>query len=149
MSIVEKIKNSITAATGLKCYYQSEGDLNRIFDNAEFPSAFFVLLQSGQANTANGNYRERVQIAVFFCDLSGFDDTAMKYEHIIEKCKERAFLWLSRLNKSELKLVSINGTNRAYHEYDVMLAGFAVNVTVEELVGVTVCELGNGDGRTE
>lgn len=142
MTIPDKIKQSVKAATGLKCYYQSEEELNRIFDNADFPCAFFVLLRGQQLNTDNGNYRERLQVAMFFADTTDFDATAEANERIIDKQKRHAYKWLYSLQTDKtFRLVSVNSSERVYSEYDVMVTGYAINVTIEELQGVTACEL--------
>ncbi len=137
MTIIDKIKQSVTDATGVPCYYQSEEELNRILDNAQLPCALFVLLRGGQLTTTNGHLRERVQVAMFFADKTDFDFTAHENEEIINKQKQRAYKWLLSLNTSKLlRVIGIIGTERAYTDYDVILTGYAVNVTLEELRGV-------------
>lgn len=141
MTIVEKIQQSITAATGLRCYYQSAEQLNTIADNINYPCAYFFLLQQQQLNVTSARPRERVQIAVFFVNMTEFDFNSIENERIIDGCKERALQWVRGLSRDKyLRLISNNGTQRVYDEFDVILTGFAVNVTVEELVGADICD---------
>lgn len=142
MTITSKIKDSVRESLGIPCYYQSEEELNRIFDGGEFPCAFFTLLRSQGITQDNGNIRERVQIAMFFADVAEFDYNAERNERIIDLQKQRAYKWLLSLRRSDtLRLVSTDGSERAYAEYDVILTGYAVRVTLEELQGVTICDV--------
>lgn len=140
MTIVERLQASVHDATGLVLHYQSAEQLNRIADVTDYPCAFLFLLGNQQLNTDGANIRERLQIAVFFCDLSEFDFAAAENEAIIEGCKSNALKWLRALYSSrEFRLVSVNGTERAYDMFDAQLTGFAINVTVEELIGDYSC----------
>lgn len=140
MSIIEKIKQSVQAATGLRVLYQSAEQLNRICDNTEYPAAFFFLLANGGLDSSGGHLRERLNLAVFFVDKSQFDFNAKENEQIIQACKERAYKWLRSLYTStDLRLLSVNGTERVYDLFDVQLTGFAVNVELEELQGDYTC----------
>lgn len=144
MTIVEKIKHSIEDATGLPVLYQSVEQLNRIADNADYPCAFFFLLQEQRLNTDSDNIRERVQIAVFFVEQSVFDFDAVENEEIIQRCKERAITWIRALRTDDfIRLISQNATERVYDYFDAQLTGFAVNVTIEELVGNRGCDIGD------
>lgn len=139
MSITQKIQESVKAATEVRCYYQSAEALNRIADYAEMPCAAFTLLEQQQLTTDNGNYRERVQIAMFFVDVTEFDFEAAQNELIIQGCKRLALQWLKALQQSKtLRLIANNGTQRVYDEADAILTGFAVNVTLEEIEGECV-----------
>lgn len=141
MTITEKIKASITNATGLTCYYQSAEDLNRVLDDAQFPCALFFLLKGEQVQNSGAHYKERINAAVFFVDMSdGVDFSAERNEQIIDGCKKTAYKWLHSLNRSTiLKCTALNGSERVYAEYDSQLTGYAVNVQLEELRGEVVC----------
>lgn len=141
MTIIEKIQNSVKAATGLVCYYQSVEQLDRIADNAEYPCAYLFLLQQQGLNIDGGNIRERLNISVFFVNPTEFDFNAVENERIIERCRRSAFKWLRYLMRnSDFRLISENGSERVYDEFDVILTGYAVNVTIEELKGVACDE---------
>lgn len=136
MSIVEKIRASVTAATGLQCHYQSAEQLNRIADNASMPCAMFILLDQTQLVSDNGNMRERAQIAMFFADMTDFDFAAAENEAIIQEQKGNAVRWLGALRRSkELRVVQENGAQRFYDDYDALLTGYALNITIEEVRG--------------
>lgn len=133
----KKIMQSVSSATGLRCLYQSEQAINVMLDNADMPCAFAFLLQSNGMNTASGNYRERVTIAVFFVDLTNYDFNSIENEDIISRCKSAAVDWLAALQTSHFfRLISVNSTQRVYDRFDAIVTGFAVNVTIEEVEGV-------------
>lgn len=137
MTIVDKIKSSIEAATSVPLYYQSEERLNEILDSAQFPCAFLYILTNQQLTTDSRQFRERLQVAVFFVEPTEFDFVSVENERIIDNCKRRALKWLQGMNTDKwLRLVAINNTERVYDVMDAVLTGFAVNVTIEELTGV-------------
>lgn len=139
MTFVEKLNYSIYGATNCRLHYESVERLNEIADNIDYPAAFVYLVGNGGLSSEIGTLKERLQIAVFFVDLTEFDFESNDNEQIIEKCKEKAFLWLKSLSTDQYwRLVSINSTERVYDMFDVNLTGYAVNVTIEELQGSCV-----------
>ena len=117
MSIVQKIRKSVTDILQIPCYYHSAEELNTLMDNATYPCAMFFLLTSGTAAQVGRVYRERVTFAMFFVDKTEFDFSSKENEKIIQQCKERAAKWLKS------------------HYFDIQLTGYGVRVTVEELEG--------------
>ena len=143
MTIIDKIKNSITAATGLPFYYDTPQTLNVRLDRATFPCAMLHILQTGTALDTNGVLRERITIEMLFTTVSNldFDGTDVeKYE--LDALKKKAFLWLVGLHRShDLRVVSINGTSRYYATDDVIYSAFGVNVTLDEVQGISSCDI--------
>lgn len=136
MTIVDKIKQSIEAATGLPVYYHDEPTLNVMTSTMDFPCALFQLLTNGRIVQEGGQMKEAVTAAVFFVNRSQFDFDAEQNEVIIDGCKASAFGWLASLNGSGLLSVqAINRTQRVYDRYDDILTGFGVSVDLVELVG--------------
>lgn len=146
MTIVDKIRDSVHAATGLQLHYQSAEMLNTLLDSVTYPAAYLYLLRSTQIDTNGAHFRERPQIAVFFVQPTEFDFNSLENERLIDECKQLAYQWLRSLYRSkELRVVSVNGGERVYDEMDVILTGFAINLTIEELVGDYECiEIPNG-----
>lgn len=146
MTIVEKIKQSVEAATGVQLFYQSAEQLNRQLDNVQLPCAYLFLLENQSLNVDGGHLRERLNIAVFFVDKTEFDFESFENERIIDTCKQRAYTWLQSLtNDAYIRLLNVIGTQRVYDVMDVILTGFAVQVTIEEMQGVWPCvEIPNG-----
>ena len=145
MSIIDKIKNSITAATGLPFYYDTPQTLNVRLDRAQYPCAMLHILQSGAITDANGILRERLTIEMLFATTSrlDFDGTDVEANEI-DWLKKYAFTWLMKLLRSrDLRLVSINGTNRYYATDDAIYSAFGVNVTLDEAQGFSACDLQN------
>lgn len=143
-TIIDKIKASVEGATDCAFYYHSGGDLNLILDSVdEYPCAIATLLENGGAEIDGGQIRERVRIAVFFVKPTEFDFNAEDNERLIDECKTLAFKWVNSLlsHDSELTLEGVNDTTRVYDQYDAILTGFAVNVTLTELYGVSRCNL--------
>ena len=136
MTIVDKIIQSITDATGLKVYYHDEPTLNVMTSTMTMPCALFQLLNGGRTVMEGGQLKERVTAAVFFVNLSQYDFDAVKNEQIIDVCKGYAFAWLATLPSSPLLVLeAVNGTERVYDRYDDILTGFGVSVDLMETVG--------------
>lgn len=143
MSIIDKIKASIQQATGLPFYYDTPQTLNIRLDRAQYPCAMLHILNSGAVVAENGIVRERLTIEVLFATTSrlDFDGTDVEaYE--LDELKVKAFTWLLALYRShDLKLASINGTNRYYATDDAIYSAYGVNVTIEEVAGVSKCAI--------
>lgn len=143
MTIIDKIKNSITAATGLPFYYDTPQTLNVRLDRATFPCAMLHILQTGTAFDTNGIIRERITIEMLFTTVSNLDFDGTDVEaNELDALKRKAFAWLVALHRShDLRVVSINGTSRYYATDDVIYSAFGVNVTLDELQGVSSCDI--------
>lgn len=141
MSVIEKIKNSITAATGLPFYYDTPQTLNLRLDRATYPCAMLHILQSGAIVDTNGILRERLTIEMLFATTSDLDFDGTDVEkNELDGMKLLAFQWLLALYRSrELRLVSINGTNRYYATDDAIYSAYGVQVTIDEAQGVSKC----------
>lgn len=132
MTLREKIQESIINA-GNNFYYDSEYSLNRILDNATFPTAFMYLLQDSGVDRVGTQMLDKCNAQIVFSDLQDFDNTAITTDDIIEECILRAKFWLSTLQQnSNLELVQINSTKRIYSTFDVQLCGYLVNVQIRE-----------------
>lgn len=142
-SVIDKIKASITAATGLPFYYDTPQTLNVRLDTATYPCAMLHILQSGTAVDVNGVIRERLTIEMLFATVSNLDFDGVDVEaNELDVLKRKAFLWLVHLHRShELRLISINGTSRYYATDDAIYSAFGVNVTIEEVLGVSACDI--------
>ena len=136
-TIVNKIKRSVQSGTGLACLYGSLDDINvQMGSQTDFPVAFFVLLNTGNLNTETSNYRERVEVAMFFVKPTEFDFESIENEQIIAECKSYAFQWLNSLYLGgELRYITTLNTSRVYNQMDDILTGYALRVRLEELVG--------------
>lgn len=143
MTIIDKIKNSITAATGLPFYYDTPQTLNVRLDRANFPCAMLHILQTGTALDTNGIIRERITIEMLFTTVSNLDFDGTDVEaNELDALKRKAFAWLVALHRShDLRVVSINGTSRYYATDDVIYSAFGVNVTLDEVQGVSSCDI--------
>lgn len=136
-TIVNKIKKSVQSGTGLTCLYGSLDSINvQMGDQTEFPVAFFVLLNNGSLDDRSSNYRERVDVAMFFVKPTEFDFESIENEAIISECKQCAFQWLNSLFLGgDLRYITTLNTSRVYNQMDDILTGYALRVRLEELVG--------------
>lgn len=143
MNVIEKLKKSITEAVGIPFFYGSGGEINRVLDRAPLPCAFAYLLESNTATDTNGIMRERLTFAVFFVNKTTFDFEAIENESVIDGCKRMAFSWFLKLNRGgEFQNNVINNTLRVYDEIaDATVTGYALNVTIEEVEGVSACNI--------
>lgn len=143
MSVIEKIKESVTMATGLPFYYDTPQTLNVRLDTAEYPCAMLHILQSGTVTDTNGILHERLTIEMLFADQSRLDFDGEQVEaYELDALKRLAFKWVLHLYRSRaLRLLSINGTNRYYATDDAIYSAFGVQVTIDEAEGVSPCDL--------
>lgn len=144
MTFIEKIETSITTLTGLPFCYGSKADINYMMDNATIPAAIMYLIGSGGIVESNGTLRERLQVEILFANLCEYDDTGKNYETVCDGMKKKALEWLTRLmlkQDSNLRLRSIDGSGREYIQFDAILAGYKVKVTLEEIEGYSRCDL--------
>lgn len=143
MSIIGKIRGSIIAATGLPFYYDTPQTLNVRLDRAQFPCAMLHILQSGAAYNENGIIRERLTIEMQFVQRShlDFDGTDVETNEL-DAMKIKAFQWLLHLTRSrDLNLITVNNTNRYYATDDAIYSAYGVNITIEEVEGVSKCTI--------
>lgn len=143
MNIIDKIKSTIGAATGLPFYYDTPQTLNVRLDNAQYPCAMLHILESGAIVDTNGVLRERLTIEILFATTSRLDfDGAEVEDQELHQMKVYAFQWLLALYRSrELRLVSINSTNRYYATDDAIYSAYGVQVTIDEAQGFSKCDL--------
>ena len=151
-TIIDKLADTIAALPlesgqkhSMPFVYEDADVQNIVFDQIEPPLVACVPITSAAIQDERGEYHERITLALWFADRmceATPDYDARKNEHIIDKCKRRAFKWCaSMFPKKELELVSINGSERAYLQDDAMLTGYMLNVTLEEVAGIGKCSL--------
>lgn len=138
MSIVNKIISSVRIATGLQCHYHSDGELDRIFDNAPLPCAFFTLLTDAEIINESSQMRERAEVAVFFCEKTDFDFGSIENEAILSRMRTLAFKWAANLG-DDLAIVGELQSQRIYDRFDVNVTAYGIRCTLEELVGISKC----------
>lgn len=143
-TIVDKLRRSLEcvkneAGQTLPFVYEDKDIQNILTQKLPAPLVLCVPIVSSAVTSANGLVHERITLAVWFADnmLQGSGDfCAVENERIIDDCKQRAFKWVASLTPAnELKLISINGAERAYLEMDDNLTGYMLNVTLEEMQG--------------
>lgn len=143
MSIIDKIKSSVETATGIMFYYDTPQTLNVRMEreNWQFPCAILNIVQSGAVTDQNGVMRERLTIEVLFSQLSSLDFDGIKVEaNELDEMKSTAFKWVQSLFRShDLRVVSLNGTNRYYATDDAIISAYGINVTIDEIEGVSPC----------
>ena len=141
-SIIQKIKESVENSTGMMFYYDTPQTLNLRLDHAKFPCAMLHIVESGAVQDTNGVLRERMTIEVLFATQSNLDFDGLKVENSeLNRLKIKAFEWLLAMlrMKTELRCVSLNGTSRYYATDDAIYSAFGVNVTIEEVEGISKC----------
>ena len=140
MNVIQKIKQSVESVTGLPFYYDTPQTLNKRLDTATYPCAMLNIVQSGAIVADNGIIRERLTVEVLFVTLSRLDFDGLQVENDLDAMKLKAFAWLLSLMRShDLRLVSLNNTNRYYATDDAIYAAYGVNITIDEIAGVSSC----------
>ena len=152
-TIIDKLKASVQAleiekgsGTYLPFYYDDAEMQNIRFDFVAAPLVACVPIESGMVQDAGQMFHERLTLAIWFADAmaqaTAGDYDALKNEQVIDACKKRAFRWAASLAPAnELRLVSVNGSMRAYLERDAYLTGYMLNVTIEEVSGIRRCDV--------
>ena len=119
---------------------------NIVIDNIEPPFAAVAPLSTGVVAGEHGRYYEQATFEVFFGDLmcqSLSDYNARENERIIDACKQRALAWLASLQgNNELQLVSVNNVRRTYMQFDAIVTGYMLSVTIKEREGYGLCNIG-------
>lgn len=142
MDIIAKIKDSLQV-TGLPFYYDTPQTLNVRLDTAQYPCAMLHIIESGTVTDANGILRERLTIEMLFATTSSldFDGETVEREEL-DGMKKKAFQWLVALYRSRaLRLASINETHRYYATDDAIFSAFGVQVTLDEIEGISPCDV--------
>lgn len=151
-TIVDKLARTIErpelgkgGITKLPFVYADLDTQNIIIDSVGVPFAAAAPLASGSVVDDHGRYHEQATFEVFFGDKmtqSMPDYCARENEHIIDTCKRRAFAWLASLKgNKDLRLVSVNSAQRAYMQFDAIVTGYLISVTIEETQGYGLCDL--------
>ena len=147
MTIIEAIKSSVEGV-GCTFLYHAHGELNNLIASepafaGDAPVVLCYLLDSGTVEQAGGVWRERVNVGLFFSKVSQIDFDAMQNEQLLDKCKRYAMRWLAHVtaDNAYLRLVNVNSSNRAYDTQADLLTAYAINVTIEALQGVTMCDI--------
>ena len=141
-SIIQKIKESVEKATGMTFYYDTPQTINLRLDHAKFPCAMLHIVESGAVQDTNGVLRERMTIEVLFATRSNLDFDGLNVENNeLNTMRIKAFAWLLSIlrMKTELRCVSLNGTSRYYATDDAIYSAFGINVTIEEIDGISKC----------
>lgn len=146
MTVIDKIRESVQAV-GCAFLYNAEGEMNDLVARCpEFQNDGVVclcyLLKNGTAAQVGGSWVERVNVGLFFSMLAEYDFDGIENEERLECCKQYALRWVQSLvNSDTLRLVSVNSTERVYNTTTDVLTAYAVNVTIEELMGITPCNV--------
>ena len=144
MNILQHIKESVEAA-GCVFLYNAEGEMNDIVARTsafayEPPVVLCYLLKNGTTEQVGGSWCERVNVGLFFSKIAGYDFDSLQNEELLELCKRYAERWLQSLISSPvLRLISVNNTERVYNTTTDILTAYGLNVTLQELQGVTPC----------
>lgn len=143
---IERVELGKGGIKKLPFVYADLDTQNILIDNIEPPFAACAPLSSGVVSGEHGRYYEQATFEVFFGDLmcqSSSDYNARENERIIDECKQRALAWLASLNgNKELELISINNVRRTYMQFDAIVTGYMLSVTLQEKEGYGLCNLG-------
>lgn len=142
--MIERLIDDLFDNSGISFYWQSPETLNITLERrgVKYPCAIAYPIETLQLTTVSGNFRERLQLAVFFVQPTKFDFNEKANWGLIEQCQTLAYKWLrDAYQYPYLKVVQVNGTSRVYDNTDVILTGFGLNITLEEVFGSPIpCE---------
>ena len=136
-TIINKIKNSIEDTLNITCLYGSEGFINAKLDFSNYPLAFFTDINTGEVDSFNSNFREKINVAIFFVEPTTFDYNSVENEELIEECKTLALAWVDKTKLDKDLDVRVISTARVYNINDSILTGFAINCEITEHIGLS------------
>lgn len=142
MNIISKIKATINAMS-LPFIYGSESELNTLIAKTALPCVYCLLLNSSLVEDESGVVRERIEVGLFFINKTEYDADSIENEDIIHGCKISAFKWLQsvRVNNADFVVNSVSGATRVYDNFDDIVTGYCLRVSLTENEGVTTCDL--------
>lgn len=143
MTIIDKIKKSVEDL-GLVFEYGSLADINEIVSSHDFDAGklcYCTLISTGTARLdTQGRWHDVIQAGLFVVDKTDFDPCSLENEEIISDCKDSVFAWLlSVKNSPEIKVQSVVSSQRVYDEFDDIVTGYGVQITIEEKEGFGNC----------
>ena len=140
---IERVELGKDGVTPLPFIYADLDTQNILIDNTGVPFAACAPLDSGMVQDEHNQYHERATFEVFFGDLMAQslpDYNAKENERIIDECKMRAYKWLAGLTPAgEIRLISVNSARRTYLQFDSIVTGYLLNITIEETTGYGKC----------
>ena len=144
MTIIDKIKQSVEVL-GLSFAYGSLDDLNDIISSHDFDGGklcYCTLISTGTAVLdTSGRWHDSVQIGLFVVDKTDFDPCSLENEQIIDDCKQAVFRWLISVNHStDIKVQGIISSQRVYDQFDDIVTGYGVQITLQEKQGYGTCD---------
>jgi hypothetical protein len=104
---------------------------------------YCTLIATGTAAAdVNGDWHDNVQVGLFVVNKTDFDPCSLENEDIIDICKRGVFKWLTNTRHDEyIKVTSVVNSQRVYDEFDDIVTGYGVQVTVEDKEGIGPCDL--------
>lgn len=129
MTIIEKLRGY----TDLKLHYQSQGNINDILDNAVMPCSFAYLAQNAQLIEDGLGTRKRINVLIFFVDLTKFDFGSSNNDAIISQMEIKAMEFLKALRAdNKFYLIQNYGLKYIYDYFDVNVTGVGLDLLIEE-----------------
>lgn len=147
INIIKNIKKSVERI-GCGFLYAGDGEINEMVARCtdyvkDEPVVICYLLRTNNVQQIAGSWRERVNVGLFFSKLSNFDFDGIENENILTTCKRYAFRWLNSVQNDEtdFNISSVNSSERVYDVTGDLLTAYALNVTIDEVSGVTACDV--------
>ena len=104
---------------------------------------YCTLITTGTATLdTSGRWHDSVQLGLFVVDKTDFDPCTLENEQIIDACKKDVFRWLLSVRTSaDIKVQTVNNSQRVYDEFDDIVTGYGILATVEDKSGFGACDL--------
>ena len=138
----EKVKKIVEGIEGLNYHYNDWSRANVTLDDLPLPVCLYVLPASGQFLNKNGNLRDYPNAMIAFLDKAEFDFDGEENEPTVERMKMFARKFILAVNRSKMfNPLPENIPYKVFYDLlDVNLTGVAIEIRLEELIGLCIDE---------
>lgn len=142
-TIEQKIKSVAESIDGVKYIYMNWAQANVELDNVDMPTIVYVLPASGDLNFTYARVYDNPETQIAFLAPTELDFEGAKNNDIVEQMKRLCIRFVKKLNESGLfELVDGRIPYRVVYDYlDRNVTGISVEFRLEEIGGVSICDL--------
>lgn len=137
--IVRQRIKEIACRIGMRYVFASVGEANVILDNGDFPVLLEVLPLTGRVDVQLGQFKDAPNCTLFFVDKTELDYNAEREQPTIARMKQKAFEFIAECNRSGyFEPITTANYELLYDRLDVTVSGVALNVQLQDAIGVCV-----------
>lgn len=138
MSIISKLK-TIIEGENLQFMYDSGGNLEHLLDLADWENGKCVVFAFLLSESQLIEGKETANVGLFFSKLSDLDADSFTNDKLQDECKAVAWNFLQAVNSGNVLSYNTVSLRRFIDDFQISIAGVAVNADFTEMSGLTVC----------